>query len=126
VASDAQGSLAGVATAYLARNEQLGADMWHLRAMVARAHRRSNIAVSLAVSGRERLVERFVSEEEPRGLGVIFEVENDGLKRAFPKGLWTPSDVLFIGESVRGAHVRVHYFPGVHAPEPEPYGSTYV
>ena len=29
-------------------------------------------------------------------------------------------------ESHRGAHVRVHYFPGVHAPEPETYGSTYV
>jgi hypothetical protein len=126
VASDSGGSLAGVATAYLARNEQLGADMWHLRAMVLRAHRMSNIAVSLAVGGRSRLVERFVSGEEGRGLGVIFEVENEGLKRAFPKGIWMPSDVIFIGESPRGADVRVHYFPGVPAPEPETYGSTYV
>src|SRR5436305_10177209 len=93
---------------------------------VPRAHRRSRIAVSLAVGGRARLVERFTSGEEPRGLGVVFEVENEGLKRAFPKGIWMPSDVLFIGESHRGAHVRVHYFPGVHAPEPETYGSTYV
>lgn len=126
VASDSQGVVAGIATAYLARNEQLQADMWHLRAFVPRAHRMSNIAVSLAVGGRRRLVERFVSGEEPRGLGMIFEVENEGLKRAFPKGLWWPSDVLFIGESRGGAHLRVHYFPGVQAPEPQTYGSTYV
>ena len=126
VASDAEGSLAGVATAYLAHNEQLRADMWHLRAFVPQAHRKSNIAVSLAVAGRRRLVERYVSGEDRRGLGMIFEVENEGLKRAFPKGIWMPSDVLFIGESPRGAHVRVHYFPGVPAPEPEAYGSTYV
>jgi hypothetical protein len=118
--------LAGITTAYLAYNDQLHADMWHLRAFVPQAHRKSSIAVSLAVMGRRRLVERFVSGEEPRGLGVIFEVENEGLKRAFPKGLWWPSDVIFVGVSPRGAHVRVHYFPGVHAPEPEAYGSTYV
>jgi hypothetical protein len=126
VASDSQGSVAGIATAYLARNEQLRADMWHLRAFVPQAHRMSNIAISLAVGGRRRLVERFVSGEDERGLGMIFEVENEGLKRAFPKGLWMPSDVLYVGDSPRGAHVRVHYFPGVQAPEPEAYGSTYV
>lgn len=126
VASAADGSLAGIATAYLVHNDQLQADMWHLRAFVPHAHRKSSIAVSLAVGGRSRLVERYVSGEEPRGLGVIFEVENEGLKRAFPRGLWWPTDVTFIGVSPRGAHVRVHYFPGVHAPEPEAYGSTYV
>jgi hypothetical protein len=30
-----------------------------------------------------------------------------------------PTDFLFIGENSRGDHVRVHYFPGVAAPDPE-------
>jgi hypothetical protein len=50
----------------------------------------------------------------------VFEVENEGLKRYFPHGRWYESDVMFIGENARGAHVRVHYFPGVYAPEPIP------
>ena len=29
-----------------------------------------------------------------------------------------PTDYLFLGENELGAHVRVHYFPGVLAPEP--------
>jgi hypothetical protein len=29
-----------------------------------------------------------------------------------------PTDFLFIGENRYGAHVRVHYFPGVTAPDP--------
>jgi hypothetical protein len=118
VATDAAGSLAGVCTAYLARNGQLRAELWHFRAFVARAHRQSNIAVALAVSARDLLVERFVSGEDRRGIGILFEVENEGLKRHFPQARWLPTDFLFIGENARGAHVRVHYFPGAAAPEP--------
>jgi hypothetical protein len=118
VATDADRRVAGITTAYLARNEQLQADMWYFRALVTAVHRQSNLGVSLAVAGRTRLIERFVSGEDRRGLGYLFEIENEGLKRYFPKGFWYESDILFIGETPRGAHVRVHYFPGVHAPEP--------
>lgn len=112
------GRLAAISTAYLGLNRQLRAMMWHFRALVLSEHRKSNVAVSLAVAGRDRLIERYVTGEDRRGLGVIFEVENEGLKRYFPLGLWLESDFLLIGDTPRGAHVRVHYFPGVVAPPP--------
>jgi hypothetical protein len=118
VAGDQEGRLAGVSTAYLARSDQLRAEMWHFRAFVAQAHRQSNIAVTLALTGRDHLKQRFASGADRRGLGIIFEVENKGLQRAFPEAQWMPTDFLFIGEDARGAHVRVHYFPGALAPEP--------
>lgn len=118
VAIDPNGALAGICTAYLARNAQLHADMWHLRAFTDRAHRNSQVALALAVAGRDRLIERFVAGEDRRGLGIIMEIENEGLRRRFPKGLWFETDYLFIGRNASGADVRVHYFPGVHAPEP--------
>ena len=120
------GSLAGISTAYLSLNVQLGADFWYYRVFVPAAHRNGRVALSLAVTGREHLVKRFTSGQDRRGQGVIFEVENEGLKRAFPNGVWYESDFLFIGTNPRGAHVRVHYFPDVPAPEPGVYGSTYV
>jgi hypothetical protein len=119
VAIDPRGSLAGLSTAYLAYNHQLRAEMWHYRTFVREAYRRSNLAVALIVLARDHLIERFVSGEDRRGLGIIFELENEGLKRIFPKGIWYESDFLFIGENPYGAHVRVRYFPGVHAPEPD-------
>ncbi len=118
LAIDQQGALAGVSTAYLARSEQLHADMWYVRAFTAPAHRNSNVGLLLALASRDRLIERFVEGDDSRGLGIAMEIENESLRRRFPKGLWFETDYLFIGRNARGADVRVHYFPGVHAPEP--------
>ena len=78
----------------------------------------SNVAVMLALIGRDDLQERFVTRQDERGSGLLYEVENEGLKRHFPDALWLPTDFTFIGENERGDHVRVRYFPGALAPEP--------
>jgi hypothetical protein len=123
VATDAGRRPVGVTTAYIERNEQLRMDLWYFRAFVAQAHRMSEIAVWLAVQGRQHLTARFVSGEDIRAPGAVYEVENAGLQSHFPQALWLPTDFLFIGESPLGAHVRVHYFAGARAPEPD-QGST--
>ena len=112
------GDLVGVSSAYLQRNEQLGMDLWYYRAFVAREHRRSGMALSLAMTGRDYLTEQFTSGRDRRCAGMIFEVENDGLKRFFNGALWMPTGFTFIGENSRGDHVRVRYFPGAQAPLP--------
>lgn len=118
VATDDEGRLAGVTTRYLQHNAQLRMDLWYIRAFTSQAHRGSSIAVSLAVLGREHLEQRYVSGRDTRAAGMIYEVENEGLKKFFPNAVWKPADVIFIGENERGAHVRVHYFQGALAPEP--------
>ena len=118
VATTGGGELAGVSSAYLKRNDQLGMDLWYYRAFVPDRHRQSNVAVNLALIGRDHLEERFVSGRDPRAGGMIYEVENEGLKRHFDEALWLPTDFTFIGENERGDHVRVRYFPGALAPEP--------
>ncbi len=118
VATEERGDLAGVATAYLKRNEQLRMDLWHFRLFVAGAHRMSNVAVNLALRGRDLLEKRFASGEDPRAAGMIYEIENEGLKRHFDEALMLPPGFTFIGENARGHHVRVRYFQGALAPEP--------
>jgi hypothetical protein len=118
VATDAAHRPLGVSTAYLRRNEQLRAELWHMRVFVASAHRRSGLAIELAAASRDMLVERFASGTDQRGLGVLFEVENEMLKRSFPQAVWPRLQFAFVGETASGRHVRVHYFPGAHAPDP--------
>lgn len=120
VAVGPDGRLAGITTAFLARNEQVRADMWHFRGLVLAAHRNSRIGLAQSVAGRDWLTERYVSGQDRRGLGIVYEVENEGLKRHFPHGIWYETDFILIGENRHGAHVRVHYFPGALAPEPVP------
>lgn len=118
VATTDGGELVGVSSAYLQQNEQLAMDLWYYRAFVASGHRQSNVAVNLALIGRDHLEQRFVSGADPRAGGMVYEVENEGLKRHFDDALWLPTDFTFIGENERGDHVRVRYFPGALAPEP--------
>jgi hypothetical protein len=119
VAIEQSEGLVGISSAYLQRNAQLQLDLWYYRAYVAKAHRHSSLAVQLALRGRDLLEGRFLSGEDQRAPGMIYEVENPGLKQYFNKALWLPTDFTFIGENKLGAHVRVHYFPGARAPIPQ-------
>ena len=110
--------LVGISSAYLRRNQQLDLDLWYYRAFVSAAHRRSNVAVNLAVSGRDLLQERFVAGRDVRGQGIIYAVENEGLKRHFDQALWLPTGFTFIGVNAKDDHIRVRYFPGALAAEP--------
>jgi hypothetical protein len=118
VATDPGANLAGVCTTYLERSAQLRADLWHFRVFVAAAHRRSNIAASLAVSARDLLVSRYLRGEDTRGIGIVYVVESELLKRFVPQAQWPQTNFVFVGENARGDHVRVYYFPGALAPEP--------
>lgn len=110
--------LAGVSTAYIATHPQLGMPLWHYRAFVAPAHRRSALSIWLAREGRDHLESRFVTRQDQRGAGVVFEMQNRGLEQAFPEAHWWAAGVWFVGRSAGGDRVRVHYFPGVLAPDP--------
>ena len=109
------GELVGVSTAYLQRNSQLRMDLWHYRGFVAAAHRASDIALTQSLIGRDHLKARFVSGEDTRGAGIVYEIENEALK-SINNAIWLPTDYTFVGENERGDHVRVHYFPGAPAP----------
>src|SRR3954469_25022299 len=106
------GRLVAVATAYLEHNAQLRMDLWYFRAFVASDHRTGRVGSSLAIVARDHLQQRFAGGGDMRASGIVYEVENEGLKQYGDFGYWSPTDSFFIGENDRGDHVRVHYFPG--------------
>lgn len=119
VATDVQHQPAGVATAYLRRNDQLRAELWYTRVFVGADHRRSGLAIALAHAAREHMAQRHRSGLDRRGIGILFEVESEILKRFLPQAIWPRTEFAFVGQDARGSHIRVYYFPGVLAPEPE-------
>lgn len=119
VATDVQDRLVGVSTVYLRAYDQLRSKLWYTRVFVATAHRKSGLAIALATAARDHLVERYRSGADRRGIGLLFVVENEILKRLFPQAIWPRMQFAFIGEDERGSHVRVHYFPGALAPGPQ-------
>jgi hypothetical protein len=119
VALDPEDAVAAVSTVYLQHNAQLDMDVWHLRGFVATEHRMGNLATQILWATRDHLSKAFESGEDTRGPGVIVEVENQLLMTYFNRAFWVYSDFWFIGQNERGAHVRVHFFPGARAPTPD-------
>jgi hypothetical protein len=110
------GEAVGVMTGYVQRNPKLGIDTWYERAFVASAHRRSNIAVHLAVLGVEVLERRYVEGVDRRAGGVVIEVQHPGLRGAFPQAVWPLTGTHFIAEQPNGTTVYVRWFPGATIP----------
>lgn len=119
VATDEEDRPVGISTTYIQRNEQLRAELWYTRVFVGAAHRRSGLAIAIACAARDHLVERYRTGADRRGIGIMFVVESEILKRFHPRAMWRRTQFTFIGEDARGSHIRVHYFPGALAPEPE-------
>ena len=117
VATHESGALAGISTGYLERNPQLGLDLWYCRALVAEAHRLNHITPHLVVAVSDHLEQRYLAGEGS-GAGVAYVLENKGLMRDFRDAILDPIDAVYIGDNRRGAPIRVHYFPGVLAPDP--------
>jgi hypothetical protein len=123
VATDSQGRLAAISTAYLKYHDQLRAELWHVRVFVSAGHRMVQLSRVLGVIGRDHLVQRYLSGEERRGIGLIYEIENVDFRTHISYARLRTTHFTFIGENARGDHVRVYYFPGALAPEPD-QGST--
>jgi hypothetical protein len=117
------GALAGVTTAYLAHQRRLGMNLWHARVFVAPQFRSSNLAVQLMKSTRLDLREGFREGREPTAPGIVVEVENPGVERAFPQAVWPVNHYTFIGITENGWHLRVLWFDGARAPITPPAGS---
>lgn len=111
-------AVVGVATAALRDVPHLRMPLWRYRTFVARAHREGDIAFLLLHATRDHLRERFTSGADTRAAGMIFDVQNETLRRVRNEAVWPTSGFAFIGEDERGAHHRVYYFPGALAPEP--------
>jgi hypothetical protein len=121
VVEDSRG-VVGVSTAYLERNAQLRMDLWYSRVFVASEQRGDKLSFLLARTTRDWLKQRFVSGEDTRGAGMLFEIEYEGFKTHYPEAFWEPTSFTFIGENQKGDHVRVHWFPGAHVPAPHSPG----
>jgi hypothetical protein len=123
VGTDPEGTLAGVTTEYLAHNPRLAMDLWHARVLVAPEFRASNLAVQLMKSTRVALREDYRAGREPTAPGIVVEVENPGVERAFPQAVWPVNHYTFFGVGQNGAHLRVYWFEGARAPSSPPAGS---
>lgn len=118
VATDPDGRLAGVTDAELHVNPRLRLPLWDVRAFVARAHRGHRVLAPLYVATKAELERRYASGQDRRGAGIFLAIQHAGLRSAMGDAHGRESGAIYLGETPRGDHIRVSYFPGALAPEP--------
>jgi hypothetical protein len=118
VGMDGDGTVVGVSSLFIRHTPQLRMDLWYYRTYVARDHRHSGLAAQLIFRNRDLMDQRYVSGADRTAEGMVFELENEGMRMYFNKALWLPADFTFIGERENGAHVRIHWFPGANVASP--------
>jgi hypothetical protein len=113
------GTLAGIGSAYVRRVPQLRMDLFGIRLFVATEHRRSSLATHIMWRTRDVMTERFADGRDRRAVGILYEVENPGLRRMLPQAEGPYAPTYFIGERPDGATLLVQLFPGIEVPLPD-------
>lgn len=118
VAIGPNNELIGVSTAYVAYNEQLRLNLWHVRAFIAQQTRLGDLGRRILGVARDILCERYVSGTDAQGLGILMVMQNQSLARHHDLGRCAPDyyEFEYAGEDEYGNSLRVVYFPDAKLP----------
>ena len=110
VLRDDGGALCGVATAIVKVLPRLRQPMYYFRIYIARAQRGRDVFLPMVRQSRQALEEYTRGQEHPESLGLLFEIENGKLPKAYPRAYEPTFDATFIGYSPQGKKLFVSYF----------------
>lgn len=110
VLRDGGGALAGVATAIVKVLPRLRQPMYYYRIYIARSQRGREAFLPMVRESRQILQDFNRGLERPESLGLLFEIENGKLGKAYPHAYEPTFDATFIGYSPRGKGLYVSYF----------------
>lgn len=110
--SEADGTIAGMATTYLQTQAALRLPLWHMRAYVAPEFRKQEIGMQMLFATVDFHKSRYESGADRSGCGLYMEIENPYIKKYRNEAIWPNSRLAFVGLNAKGDHCRVRYFNG--------------
>lgn len=110
LARDANDKLLAITTAYEQQSQQLNNYFYAMRMFVGEDARRLQIGFHLLHKLIAALESRFVSGQQTRCIGVLFELENEAVQKARPQAIWPTTGFVYVGNNAKGEHIRVRYF----------------
>lgn len=103
------GEVCGVSTARPVQAKWLNNhEFYAFRCFIAPPFRAPGLDTLLAVKTKT-----FLEEQEGSGTkfkGMLMIIENQELKKQRTKAVWTASEMVFVGYTSKGHHIRVGYF----------------
>ena len=123
VARDSSHRIAGVSTGLPMYVDRLGFECLFYRMYVGRAHRTiglhsTGLGWRILQESYRLLNERFRSGCDRNMRGIYMEIENPSVMKVRNDAIWQENgmNVVFIGRTPDGRHMRVWYFDGARIP----------
>ena len=107
---DESGAICGVATAVVKITPRLRQPTYYYRIFLAPAVRGHDAFLPMVRQSKQALHAYNQGLERPESLGLLFELENGKLGKAYPHAYEPVFDAAFIGYSPSGKQLRVSYF----------------
>lgn len=107
---DESGAICGVATAVVKVTPRLRQPTYYYRIFLAPAVRGHDAFLPMVRQSKQALHAYNQGLERPESLGLLFEIENGKLGKAYPHAYEPTFDATFIGYSPRGKQLHVSYF----------------
>lgn len=104
------GQLAGVATAVKSYFQQIQNYVYGYRCYIRSEFRAPALDTQMLVRTKQFLQERSQQEKENRCVGILTIVENEVIKQHWKQAVWLGADMIYIGNTPEGHHIRIGYF----------------
>lgn len=104
------GQIVGVATAVKTYYQQIQNYVYAYRCYIQPESRAPALDTQMLVRAKQHLQERCNQETESRCVGILTIVENEVIKKNWKQAVWLGADMIYIGNTPEGHHIRIGYF----------------
>lgn len=110
VVRNATGKVIGVATAGKTYFQQIQNYVYAYRCFIEPEARIPALDTQMIVRTKDFLQKKSEHETENRSVGILTIVQNEVIKQNWKQAIWLGADMIYVGNTPEGHHIRIGYF----------------
>lgn len=110
VVKDGTGKVVGVSTAVKTFFPQIQNYVFAYRCFILPEFRAPALDTQMIVRSKAHLHQISKSEAEKKCVGIMVVVQNEILKQNWRQAVWRGADMIYVGNTPKGDHMRIGYF----------------
>ncbi|MEO1053030.1 MAG: GNAT family N-acetyltransferase [Bacteroidota bacterium] len=107
-----EGKVVGLSTVFRYYLEQLENHLYVYRCLISEDYRGPAVDTQLILHTRNMLELYEKTAQAPKCIGLLMVIQNEYIKKEWRWAVWAGTDMMYIGETSKGDHLRVYYFDG--------------
>lgn len=110
ITRERSGKIVGLATVYKARLEQIHNWVYLYRCFIDPDFRAPALDTQMLYKTKMKLEAKSQADTESKCVGVAIIIQNEMIKHLWNQAVWPGTEMIFIGCTAEGNHIRIGYF----------------